>query len=234
MFLGNLRSRTSAGKATLTRANGSDLGSFIDEGFAAGQLIQIGGAGAGYDGNYYVATVTDAVLTLDTRLRRGDREDRERRDAEPAHEPRPVRRQGHGGGRHDLARLHRRRLPPPRCSRRRREPDGDDPGRLARGRLPRGPARRGLRRGDDTARRFKIAIIRGDNETKDNKLEFTAENAFPVAWTNGALLDVKVTRLAAIATFDDENGGDPNWYTEQQVVLVADLALRPAAHARRA
>src|SRR5262249_37828161 len=73
--------------------------------------------------------------------------------------------------------------------------------------------------------RFKIAIIRGDNKAKDNKLELTAENALPAGWTDGTILNVSVARLAAIATWDDgaAAGTDPNWYVEQRIVLVADL-----------
>src|SRR6185436_10373491 len=46
MFLGNLTFGIEGGSSrlTLTRANGSEMGSFIDEGFAIGQLIQVDGA----------------------------------------------------------------------------------------------------------------------------------------------------------------------------------------------
>ena len=55
LFLGNLTFGIGAGgQLTLTRANGSDLGSFLDEGFATGQFIRIAGAGAGDSGQFYV------------------------------------------------------------------------------------------------------------------------------------------------------------------------------------
>ena len=38
--------------ATFTRANGSELGSFLDEGFAIGQRIRLSGSGNGSDGDY--------------------------------------------------------------------------------------------------------------------------------------------------------------------------------------
>ena len=61
VFLGNVTS--SAERATLTRANGSDLGSFIDEGFQRGDLIRV---------------------DIDGR-RRWRRDDRRHADASPTH-----------------------------------------------------------------------------------------------------------------------------------------------------
>ncbi|HMC67647.1 MAG TPA: hypothetical protein VKJ07_00700, partial [Mycobacteriales bacterium] len=43
--------------ATVTRAGGPESGSFIGEGFAAGQLIRIGGTGTASDGDYHIASV---------------------------------------------------------------------------------------------------------------------------------------------------------------------------------
>src|SRR5262249_27775575 len=42
---------------TITRANLSSLGSFLTEGFAAGQLIQVGGTGTASDGTYHILSV---------------------------------------------------------------------------------------------------------------------------------------------------------------------------------
>src|SRR5439155_6704203 len=64
LFAGNLSLANASGHATLTRTNGSELGSFVEEGFEAGQLIRIGGAGAGFDGQYYVDAVTHTLMTL--------------------------------------------------------------------------------------------------------------------------------------------------------------------------
>ena len=47
VFSGTIVFGTNGVQSTLTRGAGSDLGSFIDEGFHAGQLIRIGGGGAG-------------------------------------------------------------------------------------------------------------------------------------------------------------------------------------------
>ncbi len=67
LFVGNV---TISG-TTITRAAGSELGSFVDEGFAAGQLIMITGAGA--DSNttataYTIASVSRLTITLTTSL----------------------------------------------------------------------------------------------------------------------------------------------------------------------
>ncbi len=65
MFLGNLTfGIDGGGRLTLTRANGSDLGSFIDEGFAPGQFIQVNGPDAGHSGQFHILTVTDTMITL--------------------------------------------------------------------------------------------------------------------------------------------------------------------------
>src|SRR5262249_163100 len=54
--------------STITRANLSALGSFITDGFAKGQLIQVGGTSSALDGNYTIASVsTDGQsMTLTT------------------------------------------------------------------------------------------------------------------------------------------------------------------------
>ena len=62
LFAGNI---TVSG-STITRAAGSDLGSFVDEGFVAGMRIRIGGTGTGDDADFFVLTVTPSTLTLTT------------------------------------------------------------------------------------------------------------------------------------------------------------------------
>ena len=212
MFLGNVTfGIDGSGRRTLTRANGSDLGSFIDEGFAKGQFIEIGNAG-GHNGQYYVFAVSDTVLTLTStsawaagtvsgvtvsRLTKAGLFE-------------GVVTVEIAGGARRLVRTVG--LNDPLAS---WLADGFLEGQrvLVCDSAASGPT--------DAAHcgRFKIAIIRGTNATKDNKIEFTSENAFPASWTNGATLTVKVSRLAAVATFTDSN-----WYVQQQIVLVADLA----------
>ncbi|HEV8460189.1 MAG TPA: Calx-beta domain-containing protein [Gaiellaceae bacterium] len=48
----------------ITRANGSDLGSFIDEGFAKNQRIQISGTGTSADGDYIVLDLAPGYLLV--------------------------------------------------------------------------------------------------------------------------------------------------------------------------
>src|SRR5262249_48229922 len=68
---GNLWVKPVNGTWTLTRAPGSELGSWIADGFMPGQTIRIQGTGvAGVDGTYVIASakgsVTDQVITLTT------------------------------------------------------------------------------------------------------------------------------------------------------------------------
>ncbi|MCL1598791.1 MAG: hypothetical protein M3094_06385, partial [Actinomycetia bacterium] len=65
---------------------------------------------------------------------------------------------------------------------------------------------------------YKIAIIRGTNATKDDTLELTFRNLAvdPSLLTLGAA-SITVNRIAAAATFNDNN-----WYTQQTIVLEAD------------
>jgi hypothetical protein len=62
---------------------------------------------------------------------------------------------------------------------------------------------------------LKIAIIRGENATFDEKIEFTAEGTLPV-WLDGQV-SVRVSRTAAVVTFTDTN-----WFQLQTVKLGAD------------
>jgi hypothetical protein len=64
---------------------------------------------------------------------------------------------------------------------------------------------------------LKIQLIRGENTTKDEKLQFTSETALPSWLTDAAADDVRIVRIAPIATFTSAN-----WYLQQAVVLQAD------------
>jgi hypothetical protein len=78
--------------------------------------------------------------------------------------------------------------------------------------------------------RFKIQVIRGTNKTKDNKLElrYLRDPLGPAP--SAAFFDdlsgfntgtYTINRIAPLAHFDDTN-----WYVEQEVVLEADVAFR--------
>jgi hypothetical protein len=64
IFQGSIIFEDVSGKGTLTRGTGADLGSFLDEGLSAGELLRISGAGSPFDGDYEVETVTEHVITL--------------------------------------------------------------------------------------------------------------------------------------------------------------------------
>ena len=66
LFLGNIA--ISADGLTITRANGSDLGSFIDEGFARRNLIRVAIGGVSYDLEIADSptAVTETTITLKT------------------------------------------------------------------------------------------------------------------------------------------------------------------------
>ena len=48
----------------ITRANGSDLGSFLDEGFQKGQRIRLAGTGTSADGDYLIVDLGIGYLTV--------------------------------------------------------------------------------------------------------------------------------------------------------------------------
>ncbi|HEY3484924.1 MAG TPA: Calx-beta domain-containing protein [Ilumatobacteraceae bacterium] len=81
-----------------------------------------------------------------------------------------------------------------------------------------------------TCGRFKIQVIRGTNTTKDDELELRyvrqGTNPAPAATFEDSLAgfvdgEFTVTRIAAVAHFDDTN-----WFVEQAVVLQADINFR--------
>jgi len=211
LFLGNATFGTDGTHRTITRANGSELGSYVDEGFEKGQTITIVGAGAGYDGQYTIFDLTDTLMTLTSTTMWAANTTTDFSTA-----INKLTKSGLYDGKVsvEVAGAARRLVR-----------DINDPilsaSWLADGFLE-GQRVEVCQKGTANCARFKIAIIRGDNKTKDNKIEFTSETALP-AWLTGTV-DVTVTRIAAVATFDDKNGGDPNWYKEQQITLVADLA----------
>jgi hypothetical protein len=219
VFQGNLDLADVAGKATLTRANGSDLGSFIDEGLEAGQLIRL--SGTAFDGDYYVESVTHTAVTLATTFGGTD-------SVEGVTISR-LTNVGHFEGsvtvEIDTTSTGCSVANP--C--RRFVRDESDPlipsSWLADGFLE--GQRVEIYDGTNYGR-FKIAIIRGTNETKDNKIEFTPENGLLFftanGWNDGNLLSITANRLAAMVTFDDGNATlNPNWYEEVEITLVADL-----------
>ena len=73
--------------------------------------------------------------------------------------------------------------------------------------------------GTATCADLKIALIRGTNATKDEKLQFTVGGR---ASRSAAPANVTVTRIAAVVTFTG-NAADANaWFKQQRIELVAD------------
>ncbi|MCA1683511.1 MAG: hypothetical protein LC708_00005, partial [Actinobacteria bacterium] len=194
LFLGNL---VVAG-TTIVRGLGSELGSFLDEGFAPGQFVRVGIGSSTYDVEIAAGpgSVTAGSLTLASPLPLSG----EFADA-------------------TISRLNRRGLwtgpvqfDPVNnwLTRTACLTDASCAGWLADGFLEGHRIRitGGLNPGD-----YKIALIRGDNATFDSRLQLTLEN--PIATSGGEV--VTVTRLAAVATFTPTN-----WYGHQAIELETD------------
>jgi len=197
------------GNRTLTRGSGADLGSFIDEGFRDGMFIQIAGAGAGYDGNYYIDTVSDDVITLTDTTAWAAKEDDvilNRLTRQWKFEGKVAVRQDSLTGAFQLERF---------------DQDGslilgDELGWLSDGFLE-GQVVRICDAGAVNCVDAKIALIRGDNKAFDTKLQFTLETG-SLPWAVGTeLTGATVIRIAPVVTF---TGTD--WYVQQKIELAAD------------
>jgi len=195
---------------TITRGSDSDLGSFLDEGFAVGQFVRVT-TGSGTDSDPYVtvdATVTavtgqaltlsaigalagtDVVATISRLVREGLWQGAVTTAA--AAEPT------------DPSALGGRRIT-----------RSDGTSWLADGFLEGQRVRVTNAANTSQFVDLKIAVIRGTNATFDETLQFTAEGATPSWWLTAT--SVVVTRLAAVATFTTSN-----WFDEQTVLLKAD------------
>lgn len=188
---------------TITRGAGSDLGSFVEEGFAVGQFVRVAAGVTTIDA--YVTAVTAGVLTLNL----------------------PV---GVAGTQADLriSRLVRSGLWEGTASgalvdgsvRLDRGLSGPTRGWLADGFLEGQWVR--VTDGANVAN-LKIDLIRGTNLTKDAVLQFTTVDPFTglavvlPAWLTGSTAGLTVTRIAAVATFSTTD-----WYVQQRVVFRAD------------
>jgi len=201
LFNGSIIFENIDGRGTLTRGTGADLGSFIDEGFTQGQFLRVGGA-VGYDGNYYIHAITDKVITLTTDFSVGSPV-----EIEDTVSVSSLTRESLWEGEVTVeVEVAARRLVRTDFSgwladlflegQRVRVTNLANPGQFAD---------------------FKIAIIRGDNESFDEKIEFTTEGALPAWLSDGTTLDVRVSRLAPVIAFTDTD-----WYVQRTVELVAD------------
>ncbi len=190
LFLGNV---TFSG-TTITRALGSELGSFLLEGFAAGQLLRITGGTPNDNpsGGYVITGVTHTAITLSGVVLTGG--------TFTATSLARVQRQWTYTGSVAFD---------PATNRLTRT---DGSGWLADGFLEGQTIRisGGLNAGD-----YKINTIRGLNTTKDETLELTLKPGHVITSAGTAI--VTVERLAPVVTFTPSN-----FYDDVEIELVAD------------
>ncbi|MEE4314510.1 MAG: Calx-beta domain-containing protein [Desulfofustis sp.] len=219
VFTGNVIFDGNGSNLTISRGEGSDLGSFIDEGFYAGQRIRIGGSD-GNDGDYEVKSIsTDGktiVLTAavsDLWIFTGETE-----------EPIVLSDLAENtifegtvtfGEETDSDLFPGQFLD--------RELTGGDEGWLADGFLE-GMWVRIIDLNDiEDDIEAKIQLIRGDNDSKDAKLQLInvqidgVESDLSATWLSGTDLNVEVVRIAPEVTFTTSD-----YHVQQTVELAAD------------
>ncbi|HYC45994.1 MAG TPA: hypothetical protein VED01_10995 [Burkholderiales bacterium] len=219
-FGGTITINNAAGGAVITRGAGSDLGSFIEEGFQVGQLVRV--ALTADEGETYTAydTETDGSTKLTITHISSDGLSMTLSDSISG-----LIADADGGGYElsSIARLASRGEWTGVVDFTKVNVDGTDYYRMTRqdgsGWLADGflegqrfRITQGVNAGD-----YKIAIIRGDNESKDNTIELTLETPFANVGAAGADQLVTVKRTAALAHFTASD-----WYKQQDVVLQAD------------
>ena len=195
LFGGTVTVGTAGGRTTITR---NIVGSFVSDGFTTGQLIRIAGLGAA-NGDRHILSVTATTITLT-----------EATGASGTFSGAIVSKlvlQGLWTGAATFDTVNRRLV------------RADGASFLADGFLE-GQRVRVCTTDGATCADFKIGVVRGDNATQDDKLEFTSEGAFP--FNAGA--SVTVTRLAAVATFSGDVNAANAWYKQQRIEYVADSA----------
>jgi hypothetical protein len=212
MFEGTLIFANDSGFGKVTRGTGEDLGSFIDEGFHVGQHIRIGTGNADFDGDYYITAIdTEGQwLKVDAAFGGAGTPVEVKDDAILADLASVGTFTGkvvftmvveNGVNTYRMTMVHA---------------DGTPLGDKEAGWLGFGFLEgQRIRLAGANAGDYKIALIRGENDAKDDTIQFTAENT-PIAVGGGAL-SVTVNRTAAVVTFDASN-----YHEMQQVELRAD------------
>jgi hypothetical protein len=209
IFEGSLIFENVSGFGQITRGTGADLGSFISEGFTVGQNIRIGGSGVDYDGDYFITFVDHQIMTVDSAF--GVAGPVEVLDTATLSDLADI---GIFTGEVEF-KIVPEMVEGIMVNTYRMTITGladEDPGWLA-ARFLEGQRIRiidGSNAGD-----YKIAIIRGENDTKDDTIQFTVENT---ASFDEGIATVTVVRTAAVATFDLSN-----YYTPQTIELRADV-----------
>ena len=224
LFVGKLA--ISADGLTITRANGSELGSFVDEGFQRGALIRISVGGVLYDAQVAdtATAVTDLTLTLALALPVAARGYSTPTTLGTADAISLLSLEGYWEGAVGFV---------------------DTSGGISAGGWQLVRADLGSFLGDGflegqwvevcvsdgagncvgTTGRYKIAIIRGDNDGHDEKLEFRSyvdlNGVFHLVddlSAFGASATVLIRRIAPVATFTDSD-----WFEGQRIELRADV-----------
>ncbi|HEX4998781.1 MAG TPA: Calx-beta domain-containing protein [Terriglobia bacterium] len=195
------------GNGKVTRGTGADLGSFVDEGFHVGQHIRIGTGDVDFDGDYYITeidTLEGKWLKVDSAF--GVPGPVEIMDDAILSDLANV---GEFTGMVSFTKVVENSVDTYRMT-----IVGladDEPGWLALGFLEGQRIRlNGTNAGD-----YKIAIIRGENDSKDDTIQFTAENT-PI--TVDITEMVTTVRTAAFATFTPAD-----YYVQQTIELRADV-----------
>ncbi|MFZ0529764.1 MAG: hypothetical protein WAL91_04410, partial [Propionicimonas sp.] len=188
---------------TVTRGSDSHLGSFVEEGFAAGQLVRVTIGAQTVEATITALTAQAMTLTqigtlsgsnVTAAISRLIRQGLWTGSITTAADTEPADPSALGG---------------------RRITRSDDTGWLADGFLEGQRVRVTNAANPTQFVDLKVAVIRGTNATFDQTLQFTAETATPSWWLSATT--VTVNRLAAVATFTTTN-----WYLQQTVLLKAD------------
>ncbi|MBI3917574.1 MAG: hypothetical protein HY322_11275 [Betaproteobacteria bacterium] len=206
MFEGSLIFENDGGFGKVTRGTGADLGSFVDEGFYVGQQIRIGTGDLNFDGDYYITEVDVLGQFLRVDAAFGVAGPQEVLDTAILSDLANV---GTFTGMVEFTKVVEEGVDTYRMT-----IVGladDEAGWLAYGFVE----GQRIRLDGTNAGDYKIAIIRGENDSKDDTIQFTAENT-PVVID--ITEEVTTVRTAAFATFTPAN-----YYTQQTIELQADV-----------
>ena len=224
-FEGSIVFSNVGGFGKLTRGTSADLGNFKDEGWVPGDIIKIEHAGATYNGQFVVKAVTETGLTIDAVFGVGT--PTEILDVVTLAVLSPV---GIWRGQVTVEEnvldpfltLKNNNVPVLVDRLFRTAAVGNVEGWLAEDFLEGQRIRVTNLANAAQFADFKIAILRGGNKTKDDRLQFTLENggALP-AWLTGTL-NVEVNRIAKSTTFTSMLTDAKAWFRQQEILLQAD------------
>ncbi|WP_371054953.1 matrixin family metalloprotease [Rhodosalinus sp. K401] len=205
-FQGQAVAENLGGQGAFTRDGvAQSFGSFVDEGFEAGDRVRVANLGAGFDGDYTIAAVSDLTITLEEAFAgagQASAEDAVLSDLADVGIFEGVVRADEDldpdfGG-EQLVRV-------------------DGTGWLTDGFLEGQWVRIIDLDNPSNEIEVKIELIRGDNDSKDEKLQITEGAALPGWLTDAADDNVRVVRIAPVVTFTDAD-----YWVEREIGLEAD------------